>query len=385
MIYLDNAATSWPKPEGVYQAVDDCLRHRGGNPGRGGHRLSLQAGRIILETRELLAQLFNITDSARIIFTGNVTEALNLALKGFLRAGDHLILTSMEHNAVVRPAYRLQDTGVEQTIIPCSREGRLDLATLAKNLRANTRLICVNHASNVTGTIQPIEAIGELAASKGIPLLVDCAQTAGILPIDVVKNKISLLAFTGHKGLFGPQGTGGLYIGKEIDLQPLKEGGTGSKSEVFVQPEELPDRFESGTPNTPGIAGLGAGIKFVLQEGLERIRKHEQALTRQIIEGLRRLEGVTRYGPNDLEEQTAVVSLNLEGWEAGELSYVLDQVFDIAVRSGLHCAPLAHATIDTLDTGTLRISPGYFNTPAEIEVLLEALYSLVREKTSGRR
>ncbi|NLK51186.1 MAG: aminotransferase class V-fold PLP-dependent enzyme [Syntrophomonadaceae bacterium] len=385
MIYLDNAATSWPKPEGVYQAVDDCLRHRGGNPGRGGHRLSLQAGRIILETRELLAQLFNITDSARIIFTGNVTEALNLALKGFLRAGDHLILTSMEHNAVVRPAYRLQDTGVEQTIIPCSREGRLDLATLAKNLRANTRLICVNHASNVTGTIQPIEAIGELAASKGIPLLVDCAQTAGILPIDVVKNKISLLAFTGHKGLFGPQGTGGLYIGKEIDLQPLKEGGTGSKSEVFVQPEELPDRFESGTPNTPGIAGLGAGIKFVLQEGLERIRKHEQALTRQIIEGLRRLEGVTRYGPNDLEEQTAVVSLNLEGWEAGELSYVLDQVFDIAVRSGLHCAPLAHATIDTLETGTLRISPGYFNTPAEIEVLLEALYSLVREKTSGRR
>ena len=384
LIYLDNAATSWPKPEVVYQAADQCLREYGANPGRGGHRLSLQAGRMILETRELLATLFNIPDSSRIIFTGNVTEALNLAIKGWLRPGDHLVMTSMEHNAVARPVFGLQELGVSHSVVQCSPEGRLAVRDLEKSLRPNTRLICINHASNVTGTIQPLEEIGDLAARKGIPLLVDCAQTAGVLPIDVEKCQISLLAFTGHKGLFGPPGTGGLYIAEGINLRPLKEGGTGSKSELLSQPEDLPERFESGTPNTSGLAGLGAGVKFILDQGIDTIRRHEQELTRQLLDGLQRLEGVTIYGPRDYTEQTAVISLNIEGRDAAEFSFLLDHLFDIATRAGLHCAPLAHQTLGTLETGTLRLSPGYFNTAEEMNVLLEALHSIVKDQSPGR-
>jgi cysteine desulfurase family protein len=380
LIYLDNAATTWPKPEVVYQAVDQSLRKYGANPGRGGHRLSLQAGRIILETRELLAELFNISESSRIVFTCNVTEALNLAIKGLLKSGDHLVITSMEHNAVARPAFRLQDLGVEHTVVECSKEGRLQVGDLEKSLRPNTRLICVNHASNVTGTIQAIDEIGKLAAEKGIPFMVDCAQTAGVVPIDVQKSKIDLLAFAGHKGLYGPPGTGGLYIGKGIELQTLKEGGTGSKSELLTQPEELPERFESGTPNTSGLAGLGAGVKFIMSTGIDKIRQHEQELTQQILDGLKQIEGITLYGTNNLQERTGVVAINMSKRESVELGYVLDQVFDIAARGGLHCAPLAHRTLGTLETGVLRLSPGYFNTSEEVEKLLEALQAIAKDR-----
>ncbi len=385
MIYLDNAATTWPKPESVYQAADQCLRQYGANPGRGGHQMSLQAGRIILETRELLANLFNITDSSRIVFTGNVTEALNLGIKGLLKPGDHLVITSMEHNAVARPAFRLQGLGVEHTVVPCSPEGRLAIRDLEKSLRPQTRLICLNHASNVIGTIQPLEEVGELAAKKGIPLLVDCAQTAGVVPIDVQKAKIDLLAFTGHKGLYGPPGTGGLYISKNLKLQTLIEGGTGSKSELLEQPEDLPERFESGTPNTSGLAGLGTGVRFILNTGLAKIRRHEQELTEQLLKGLRRIEGVTLYGPGNPAEQTAVVSFNLSGREAGEVCFALDQVFDIAARGGLHCAPLAHRTMGTIGIGTVRLSMGYFNTAEEIDQALRALRAIALDKPLATR
>lgn len=375
-IYFDNAATSWPKPEEVYRAVDDCLRNYGANPGRGGHRLSLQAGRMVLETRECLAFLFNVPDSSRLVFTANVTEAINLALKGLLNPGDHVVITSMEHNAVVRPLWGLKATRVEVTVVNCSPEGHLEPEAVERALRPNTRLVCVNHASNVVGTIQPIGEVGKITARHGVLFLVDCAQTAGVLPLDVQKMGIDLLAFTGHKGLLGPTGTGGLYIREGIELRPLKEGGTGSRSEMLTQPEEMPDRYESGTLNTTGLAGLGAGVKFILKEGLEKILQHERELTAQIIEGLRGIKGVVLYGPRRVEERTAVVSFNLKDQEASQVSFALDQVFNIATRAGLHCAPLAHQTIGTLEMGTVRVSPGYFNTTKEVEHFLSAVHYL---------
>lgn len=385
MIYLDNAATSWPKPESVCEVMTRCLREYGANPGRGGHRLSLQAGRALLETRELVAELFGVKDSAQIVFTLNVTEALNLAIKGVTKPGDHILISGMEHNAVARPAFSLAEKGIETTVIPCSPEGLINPADVANNIRENTKLICVNHASNVTGTIQPINQIGKIARERGVLFLVDCAQTAGVYPIDVNKSQIDLLAFTGHKGLLGPQGTGGLYIREGVDVTPLKQGGTGSHSELMYQPEVMPDKFESGTPNTVGLVGLGAGIKFILEEGMETIRRHEQMLTKELLRGLREREGVTLYGPQDIEQQTAVVSLNINGQEANEVSFILDQVFDIATRAGLHCAPLAHQTIGTLETGTVRLSPGYFNTLEEIKTVLDALATIEREGSSHAR
>ncbi|NPV92403.1 MAG: aminotransferase class V-fold PLP-dependent enzyme [Firmicutes bacterium] len=379
MIYLDNAATSWPKPEAVYEAVDGFLRQYGANPGRAGHKMSLQAGRVILETRELLASLFNIPDSSRLVFTANVTESTNLAIKGMLDPGDHVVLTGMEHNAVCRPIWALERLGVEHTVVGCSPEGYLEPSELAAAIRPNTRLVCVNHASNVVGTIQPIEKIGKLVSGRGAAFMVDCAQTAGVLPIDVQRFRIDLLAFTGHKGLMGPPGTGGLYIREGIEIRPLKEGGTGTNSELLTQPAAMPERYESGTLNTSGIAGLGAGVRFVMREGLDRIREHEQRLTARLLEGLRAIKGVKLYGPTDERQRVAVVLFNLEGHEANQVSFILDQVYDIATRSGLHCAPLAHRTIGTIDIGGVRVSPGYFTTMEQIEEFLAAVAVIAAE------
>lgn len=379
MIYLDNAATSWPKPQGVSAAMSECLNEYGANPGRGGHRLSLQAGRALLETRDLVAELFGVKDSAQVVFTLNVTEALNLAIKGVTQPGDHILISGMEHNAVARPAFSLADKGIETTIAPCSATGLLDPADVEKNMRDNTKLVCINHASNVTGTIQPIKEIGKIARKHEALFLVDCAQTAGVLPIDVEKSGIDLLAFTGHKSLLGPQGTGGLYINPEVEVSPLKQGGTGSHSELMEQPEIMPDKFESGTPNTVGLVGLGAGIRFIMKEGMDKIRRHEQRLTRELVAGLKKREEIILYGPASPEKQTAVVSFNLRGLEANEVSFILDQVFDIATRSGLHCAPLAHQTIGTMEIGTVRLSPGYFNTIEEMKAVLDALVTIERE------
>jgi cysteine desulfurase/selenocysteine lyase len=281
MIYLDNAATSWPKPEAVYQAMDSLMRNTGASPGRSGHLMSLTAAHIVHETREALCEFFGIADPSHLVFTANATEALNLAIKGLLRPGDHAVTSSMEHNSVMRPLRALEKTGVELTVAPCASDGSLDPGEIGRAIRPNTRLIVLTHASNVVGTVLPVAAVGRIARSHGVPLLVDAAQSAGCYPIDVETMNIDLLAFSGHKSLFGPQGTGGLYIrpGLESRLEPLKYGGTGSFSEHENQPDFLPDKYESGTPNTVGLAGLGAGVRFVMREGLGNIRKKEERLT----------------------------------------------------------------------------------------------------------
>lgn len=379
MIYLDNAATTWPKPEPTVEAIVNCIKHSGANPGRGGHKMSLAAGRVIYETREAVANLFNVADPSRIVFTGNGTESLNMALKGLLNPGDHVITTSLEHNAVARPLHLLKRRGVEVTEIACADDGMLRSEDVAKELKKNTAAIVMLHASNVTGAIMPVAEVGKIARESGVSLIVDAAQTAGFLDIDVVKMNIDILAFTGHKSLYGPQGTGGLFIREGIELATLKEGGTGSQSESLEHPEDMPDKYESGTPNTPGIAGLGAGVKFITTKGLEEIRKHERILLGGFLDGLRQLKRIEIYGPANPEFQVPVVSINVKGQDSSEIAFVLDRVFDIACRSGLHCSPMAHRTIGTLDRGAVRFSFSYFNTIQEVNETLEALDRIISE------
>lgn len=373
MIYFDNAATTFPKPEQVYKAVDSCLREYCANPGRSGHRMSLKSGRIVLEAREAVAKLFNIQKLERIIFTANATDSINLALKGFLKKGDHVITTSMEHNSILRPLKVLEKLGVEVTIVACDENGELLLSDIEKEIKPNTSLIITTHASNVTGTIMPIKQIGQIAHKFGIAYMLDSAQTAGIHKIDVEEMNIDLLAFTGHKGLYGIQGVGGLYIGDSIELVSIKEGGTGSFSESLLQPDIMPDKFESGTLNLPGIAGLLAGIDFIQKTGIETIRNHEIELGQNFLEKLRNIDKIRIYGPQNMDKQTAVFSINIGRLGSSEVSYLLDDSFDIATRSGLHCAPLAHETIGTMQQGTVRLSFGYFNTKEQVEAAIYAL------------
>ncbi len=379
VMYFDNAATSWPKPRAVCDAAASYLGERGGNPGRSGHRMSLEAGRTVDATRCLLAQLFNAPGPERMIFTSNATEAINLALKGFLSPGDHVVTSSMEHNAVARPLEALRARGVGVTKVPTPPERGLDPAAVEAALLPETKLVVVCHASNVAGTINPIAEIGELCRRRGIAFLVDAAQTAGCLPIDVRAMGIDLLAFPGHKSLFGPQGTGGLCIAPGIALDPLVEGGTGTESESLLQPESCPERYESGTLNLPGIAGLGAGIRFILDEGLKRIRETESALVASLMEGFAKVEGVTQYGPPSGAERAPVVSIDIAGVDPLEAAVILDSHFDIAVRAGLHCAPDAHRSMGTFSRGTIRFSPGLFTTQTEIDVCVEAVTTIASE------
>jgi cysteine desulfurase family protein len=374
VVYLDNAATSWPKPEAVYRAADEALRFRSGNPGRSGHKLSLAAGRVLEETRFLAARLFNIPKPENVIFTLNATDAINLALKGLLKKGDHVLTSAIEHNSVARPLEALRAAGVEVSKVPASPLTGIDIAQAA--IRPNTRLAVVTHVSNVTGTVNPVAALGALCRSRGIVLLVDAAQSAGVFPIDVEAMNIDLLAFPGHKGLLGPQGTGGLYIREGLVLAPLREGGTGSRSEDLTQPASSPDRYESGTANTAGLAGLGAGIKFILETGVEAIHRKEAMLASRLIEGLARIEGVSVYGPPAGDDRSGVVSFNIKNRESGQAAAILDSAFDIAVRAGLHCAVDAHRSFGTLDGGTIRASAGYFNSPEDIDRCLEAVREL---------
>jgi len=310
-IYLDNAATSFPKPPGVSQAMMHFMEEVGANPGRSGHPLSLEASRIVQNTRESIGKLFHIKDPARIVFTLNVTESLNMVFSGFLKPGDHVVTTSMEHNSVARPLKYLEEKNfISLSIAPCDRKGVLDIDELRKLLRKNTALMVLNHASNVCGTLQDVRAVK--AAVGEIPLLVDAAQTAGCYPLDVEREGIDFLAFTGHKALLGPQGTGGLYFREGLSLLPLKRGGTGSISEKIEQPDFLPDALESGTQNNVGIAGLGAGVDFVLKKGLGKIREHEQALTAALLRALRDVSGLTVYGPLKAEQQTSTLSLTFD-------------------------------------------------------------------------
>ncbi len=381
LVYLDNSATSWPKPEGVIEAIRKAIEKYGANPGRSGHKLAIEAARIIYEAREALAELFGLEDPERIILTKNVTEALNLVLYGFLKPGDHVITSSMEHNSVMRPLRDLERKGIEVTQIRASDKGEIDPQEVLKNIRKNTKLVVLVHISNVTGTIMPVEEILKIAKDHGIPLLLDAAQSAGTIPINLKELPVDLLAFTGHKGLFGPQGTGGLVIntkGLEEKIEPLMRGGTGSKSEEEEQPEFLPDKYESGTPNTPGIAGLGEGVRFILKEGINRIMEKKEKLTLKLLEGLKEIKGVKLYGPLDPKKQIGIVSFNLEGKSPSELSHLLDEKYNILSRPGLHCAPSAHKTIGTFPFGTVRLSIGYFNTEEEIEYTLRAIKDLAR-------
>ncbi|AIS53586.1 cysteine desulfurase Csd [Thermoanaerobacter kivui] len=375
MIYFDNAATSWPKPESVYKEVDRVLRNCG-NPGRGSHTMALEAGRVIFEARQEICRIFNIKDPMRIAFTLNTTEALNIALKGVLKEGDHVITSSMEHNSMIRPLMALQGIGIEVTIVKANSEGKIDPDDVKKAVKKNTKMIAMTHASNVTGTIMPIREIGNIAREMNLIFLVDAAQTAGVLDIDVESQNIHLLAFPGHKGLYGPQGTGGLYIKEGIDIKTIKEGGTGSKSESIYQPDLMPDKLESGTPNTPGIAGLKEGVKFIRSVGIDVIREHEKQLTKMLIEGLKEIKKVIIYGPQNVEERVGVVSIRIKDMDVGEISYLLDREFGIATRSGLHCASLAHSTIGTLQTGTLRFGIGYFNTEKEVVEAIKAIEAI---------
>jgi cysteine desulfurase family protein len=379
-IYLDNAATSHPKPESVYRAVDHALREIGASPGRGGYRRGLEATRLLFEAREAVSELFGIRDSSRVAFTSSATEGLNLAIHGLLRSGGHAITTSMEHNSVVRPLHLAETRGGEVTRIPCDRNGFVNPRHVAAALRADTRLIVLSHCSNVTGAIQPIGEIGFLAGKAGVPLLVDAAQSAGLLPIDVEEMGIALLAGAGHKALLGPQGTGFLYVAEGFDPDPLLVGGTGSHSSDEEQPADMPDRYESGTPNLPGIAGLKAGVEFILRTGIEVIRAKEAALVARLMDGLARMAGVTLYGPLPGDERGGVVSFTVLGIDPSFIGFTLDREYGIEVRVGLHCAPEAHRTIGTFPMGTVRVSPGWFTTEEDIESFLRAMEVIVRQK-----
>lgn len=372
-IYLDNAATSWPKPEAVYQAVDRFMRQVGATPGRGGHRREEEAQRIADEARAVLADLFRAPEPQGVVFAMNATQGINLALKGLLRPGDHVVTSSIEHNAMWRPLKALERRGVELTAVACEPDGTLDPAKVEAALQPNTRLVAVLHASNVLGTILPIAEIGAICRRYGILFLVDAAQTAGAVPIDMEAMNIDLLAFAGHKGLHGPHGTGGLVVRPGIELETWIEGGSGILSRPETMPEELPARLEAGTQNAAGIAGLLAGVRFVLEQGVDRIRAHEMEMTGLLIEGFRAIPDLTILGPDDLGQRTAVVSVTVEGYFPDQLAAVLDKVFGVATRAGLHCAPQAHRTAGTLECGALRFSPGYFTTAEEIAYAVDAL------------
>lgn len=377
MIYLNNAATSWPKPETVYQTMDIHLRGLKGSVNRGTNIEALTSARAVFETRELLAAFFGIRKPERVVFTANATEALNIALQGILNPGDHAVLSSMEHNAVARPMFAMQNKGVDFTIVDCSPDGELDPLAVAEAIKPRTKLICLTHASNVSGSIMPVYEVGEIARRNNLEYLVDAAQTAGKIPIDVESAGITLLAFTGHKGLFGPPGTGGLYIGNPENVRPLIYGGTGSSSELFDQPKTMPDRFESGTLNAPAVAALGAGIKYIMEIGLSEITRHNREITAILLEGLQSIPGVVVHGCKEVEEMVPVLSVTVEGISPGEASLWLAENYGIVTRSGLHCAPLAHRTLNTIDTGTLRFSPGYFNTREQMRQTVAAVKELV--------
>jgi cysteine desulfurase family protein len=382
MIYFDNAATSWPKPPGVAEAMLHFLQEVGANPGRAAHRRAVEAGRIVYEAREAVCELFNAPDPLRMVWCKSVTEAINLALRGLLRAGDHVVTSSMEHNAVMRPLRALEAGGIEVTVVQCSPRGALDPADVEDAIQPHTRLVVLNHASNAVGTLLPGAEVGAICREYDVLLLVDAAQTGGVCPIDVQADRIDLLGFTGHKSLGGPMGTGGLILGQRVDesqMEPLIRGGTGSRSEQEVQPDFLPDMYESGTPNAVGLAGLEVGVRWVLKQGVDAIRAHEVVLTHRLIAGLRGIPGVIVYGTLDAELQTATVSFNISGMECSEVGLRLDDEHGILCRVGLHCTPAAHRTIGTFPDGTVRFGLSAFTTMEEVETALAAVEELARE------
>lgn len=381
MIYLDNAATSWPKPEVVYETLGSFLRHSGANPGRSGHRMAVSAAGTIDRTRNRLAALFNAPAPERVVFAFNATDAINLAIKGLLGAGDHAVSTAMEHNSVRRPLRALEGRGLATTKVPADSEGFVSPDDIRRSLRQNTRLVAVTHASNVNGALQPIAEIGEITREHGALLLVDAAQTAGTIPIDMDVLGIDLLALPGHKALMGPPGTGALILGDRIeldDLETVREGGTGGNSEEDTQPRELPGRYEAGTSNTVGIAALGAALDFLSDIGFDEAGQHELEMTWRLIEGLTGQTGISVLNPADTSRHVAVVSITVDGWSPAEFGATLDSAFEIACRTGLHCAPEACQALGAFPEGTVRLSPGYWTTEQDIDQAISAIRELAR-------
>ncbi len=381
-LYLDNAATSWPKPPGVAQSMRHFLDEVGANPGRSGHRMSIQAARIVYAAREVVTTLFGASDPLQVIFGLNVTDGINLALHGLLKPGDHVVISSMEHNAVMRPLNDLHQQGITYTRVACQADGTLDPALVEQAIQSNTKLIVLNQASNVCGTLLPVRAVGQIARRKNLLYLVDTAQSAGAIPIDMEKDGIDLLAFTGHKSLYGPMGTGGLVMGERVapsDLQTIRQGGTGSRSEREVQPDFCPDRFESGTPNTVGLAGLLAALEWLQAQGVEQIQAHKESLCAALLEGLGNIPGVIVYGPQQAARQTATVGFNIQGVEPSTVGLRLDEEYNILCRVGLHCAPSAHHTLGTFPDGCVRFGLGAFNTLEDIRQAVTAVHELAKE------
>lgn len=374
MIYLDNAATSWPKPGCVPAAISDAILNCGGNPGRGGHKLALAAGELLYEVRDRTAAFFGCDDPFRVSFTQNITMAINLVLKGFLHPGDHVLVSPMEHNAVMRP---LTAMGISYSVIPGDSSGKVQLSEISSLIRRNTRLIIICHESNVNGVLQPLREIGQIAKANGLYLLADCAQSAGHFPIDIEKDFIDFLCFTGHKGLFGPTGTGGVLFGSRVDIEkitPLLQGGTGSLSESFDQPGFLPDRFESGTQNVCGLAGLNAGLQWIEEQGLQALAEKSKRFILQLHEGLTSTPGVhCYYGSGH------VLSVTIDNTDNGTAAAELEDRWSIMTRIGLHCAPLAHRTLGTFPYGTIRFAVSPFNTEEEINTCILACRALAEE------
>ncbi|MEL7606241.1 MAG: aminotransferase class V-fold PLP-dependent enzyme [Sedimentibacter saalensis] len=373
MIYLDNAATTYPKPKSVYKNVMDAMTKYGANPGRGSHAMAIEGARVIYETRELLAELFNLDDPMKVILTFNATDGLNMAIKGILRPGDHVVTTAMEHNSVLRPIKELENIGVENTIVSCSHEGKINVQDIEAAIKTNTRMVVTTHVSNLTGTIFPIEKIGEMCKRRNVLYLVDGSQSAGVLEIDMQKQHIDFLAVPGHKGLLGPQGTGALLINSDAEIKELKEGGTGSESSNPHQPNFYPDKLEAGTHNLPGIAGLNAGLKYILNKGTKSILSHEKSILETFINEMRKNPKIVIYGPEDINDRSGVVPVNIAGMDSSEVAYILDTEYNIAVRPGLHCAPLAHKTIGTENIGAVRFGIGPFTKRSDVIAAVKAL------------
>ena len=376
-IYLDNAATSWPKPESVYQAVDHYQRQIGAAAGRGAYRQAAEVERLVEDARHRIGQLIGAPIGRPVIFTCNGTDALNLALHGVLRPNDHVITTESEHNSVLRPLRELErHRGVELSIAACDDQGVVDPDSIRQAIRSRTRLIAMLHASNVTGAVQPVAEVGRIASEHGLLFLVDAAQTVGHLPLDVQSWHIDLLAAPGHKGLLGPLGTGFLYIAPDVleQVRPIRHGGTGTRSESEHHPESYPEGFEAGNLNVPGIAGLRAGAAFIAEQGWERLRRHEKQLTETLLEGLKGIPQVSVLGPADADRRLGVVSISVEGYDPQEVAAMLDAAHGIQVRSGLHCAARIHARLGTLARGgAVRFSTGPFNTVDQISCAIEAV------------
>lgn len=379
-IYLDNASTTFPKAPNVANAIANYITNYGININRGSYALAYDVEDTIYTTRQRLNTVFNGHDPSHVIFTQNVTMSLNMVIKGLLKSGDHVLVSSMEHNAVMRPLTQLLDQGITFDIIPCDKTGSIQLECIEALIRPNTVAMIINHASNVCGTIQPIESIGAICKEHDLHFIVDAAQTAGVIPIDVKACHIDALCFTGHKGLLGPQGIGGIILTKEMvqTLTPLIAGGTGSFSHLETMPTNMPDAFESGTLNLPGIIGLNEGLSYIESVGTENIHNHELALTKAFLEGLRSITGVTIIGKQDIQNRTAVVSITIDDMDPASIAYELESIYRIMTRVGLHCAPRAHQTLGTYPEGTVRFSFGYANTLEDVDMALSALHTVLK-------